>query len=154
MEMADLFIPDGIIPNLRVTGKKEALAELARRAAELTGQSEQTIFEVLSHRESLGSTGVGQGIGIPLGKLPGLTRHHAFFARLEKSIDFDAIDAQRVDLICLLLAPETVSADHLKTLARISRLLRNRTIRDKLRRANDVNEIYTILAGSKADRAD
>ncbi len=109
MDISDLIYPEGVVANLRVTSKKQALQELAKRAAELTGRPERAIFEVLIERERLGTTGVGNGIAIPHGKLPSLDRLYGLFARLEKPIDFDAIDEQPVDLICLLLAPGTLS---------------------------------------------
>ena len=108
MDITELIGPGGIVANLRVTSKKQALQELAKRAAELTKQPERAIFEVLVERERLGTTGVGNGIAIPHGKLPDLDRLYALFARLETPIDFDAIDEQPVDLICVLLAPETL----------------------------------------------
>ncbi|MDX1400964.1 MAG: PTS sugar transporter subunit IIA, partial [Kiloniellales bacterium] len=104
--IGELIEPAGIVASLRVSSKKQALQELAKRAAELTGLPERKIFEVLIQRERLGTTGVGHGIGIPHGKLSELDRLHGLFARLEHPIDFDAIDEQPVDLICVLLAPE------------------------------------------------
>ena len=90
MDMAELISPAGIVPALRVTSKKQALQELAKRAAELIGEPERAIFEVLIGRERLGTTGVGHGIAIPHGKLASLTRLHCLFARLETPIDFDS----------------------------------------------------------------
>jgi PTS system nitrogen regulatory IIA component len=153
MEVADLLSPEGVIPNLRVTGKKQALQELARRASELSGSSERAIFDVLLERERLGTTGVGNGIAIPHGKLPGLSRLYGMFARLEQPIPFEAIDEQPVDLIFLLLAPEGAGADHLKALARVSRLLRDRGICDKLRGTDKADAIYALLTDSTASRA-
>jgi PTS system nitrogen regulatory IIA component len=153
MEVADLLSPAGVIPNLRVTSKKQALQELARRAADLSGASERAIFDVLLERERLGTTGVGNGIAIPHGKLPGLTRLYGMFARLEQPIPFEAIDEQPVDLIFLLLAPEGAGADHLKALARVSRLLRDRGICDKLRGTDKADAIYALLTDSTASRA-
>src|SRR3972149_3470116 len=124
MEIADLISPASVVANLRVGSKKQALQELAKRAAETTGLTERAIFEVLLERERLGTTGVGNGIAIPHGKLPGLRRLYGLFARLETPIDFDSVDEQPVDLIFLLLAPEAAGADHLKALARGSRRLR------------------------------
>jgi PTS system nitrogen regulatory IIA component len=117
MKMTDLIDPGSVFANLHVTSKKQALQELAQHAAELTAQPEPAIFDVLIERERLGTTGVGNGIAIPHGKLPELDRIYALFARLETPIDFDAIDEQPVDLICVLLAPETAGVDHLKALA-------------------------------------
>ncbi len=153
MDIAELISPAGILPSLRVSSKKQALQELSKRAAELTGQPERGIFEVLIQRERLGTTGVGQGIAIPHGKLPTLDRLYALFARLETPIDFDAIDEQPVDLICLLLAPETAGADHLKALAQVSRLLRNKAICEKIRGSDSPDAIYALLAESTASHA-
>ena len=153
MEIADLIEPAGVVAKLRATSKKQALQDLARRAAEITGQAERAIFEVLIERERLGTTGVGNGIAIPHGKLAGLDRLHGLFARLDKPIDYDSIDDQPVDLICLLLAPETAGADHLKALARVSRLLRDRSICEKLRGSDEADAIYALLTESAASNA-
>ncbi|MBK1664993.1 PTS IIA-like nitrogen-regulatory protein PtsN [Rhodospirillum rubrum] len=153
MEITDLITPDSIIANLRVSSKKQALQELAKRAAELTGQHERAIFDVLLERERLGTTGVGNGIAIPHGKLASLSGLHGLFARLEEPIDFDSIDDQPVDLVFLLLAPEAAGADHLKALARVSRLLRDRSICEKLRGTNDAEALFTLLAHSQASQA-
>ncbi len=153
MEIAELIGPGGVVANLRVTSKKQALQELAKRAAEITGQPERAIFEVLIERERLGTTGVGNGIAIPHGKLADLDRLYGLFARLETAIDFDAIDEQPVDLICVLLAPETAGADHLKALARVSRLLRDRAICDKLRGTDSAEAIRALLTESTASHA-
>jgi len=153
MEMGDLITLEGVIPNLRVAGKKQALQELARRAAALTGLEERAIYEVLFERERLGTTGVGNGIAIPHGKLAALTRLYGLFARLETPIDFEAIDEQPVDLIFLLLAPEQAGADHLKALARISRLLRDRSMCEKLRGSDTADALYALLTDSAESRA-
>ncbi len=153
MEISDLISLEGIVANLRATSKKQALQDLARRAADITGEPERAIFEVLIERERLGTTGVGNGIAIPHGKLPGLDKLYGLFARLETPIDFDAIDEQPVDLICLLLAPESAGADHLKALARVSRLLRDRSICDKLRGSDSAEAIYALLTESTASHA-
>jgi PTS system nitrogen regulatory IIA component len=153
MEIDELIGPNAVVAKLRVTSKKQALQELAKRAAELTGQPERAIFEVLIERERLGTTGVGNGIAIPHGKLADLDRLYGLFARIETPIDFDAIDEQPVDLICVLLAPETAGADHLKALARVSRLLRDRVICDKLRGTESAEAIRALLTESTASHA-
>ncbi len=153
MEISDLISLEGIVANLRATSKKQALQDLARRAADVTGEPERAIFEVLIERERLGTTGVGNGIAIPHGKLPGLDKLYGLFARLDTPIDFDAIDEQPVDLICLLLAPESAGADHLKALARVSRLLRDRSICEKLRGSDSAEAIYALLTESTASHA-
>ncbi len=153
MEIDELIGPDAVVANLRVTSKKQALQELAKRAAELTGQPERAIFEVLIERERLGTTGVGNGIAIPHGKLADLDRLYGLFARIETPIDFDAIDEQPVDLICVLLAPEAAGADHHKALARVSRLLRDRVVCDKLRGTDSAEAIRALLTESTASHA-
>lgn len=153
MDISDLILPESVIANLRVTSKKQALQELAKKAAELTGQPERALFEVLMERERLGTTGVGHGIGIPHGKLPELDRLYGLFARLESPIDFDAIDEHPVDLIFVLLAPETAGADHLKALARVSRLFRDRAVCEKLRGTDSAEAIYALLTQSQASHA-
>ncbi|PGH54793.1 PTS IIA-like nitrogen-regulatory protein PtsN [Azospirillum palustre] len=143
--MLDLISPHAILPNLKAGNKKQALQEMARKASELTGQHERAIFDVLLERERLGTTGVGHGIAIPHGKLSSLDRVHGVFARVERPIDFDAIDEQPVDLIFLLLAPEQAGADHLKALARVSRLLRDQSMCEKLRGAESGDAMYALL---------
>ena len=153
MEIADLLIPRGVIAQLRVANKKQALQELAARASALTGQNERSVFEVLLQREKLGTTAVGYGVAIPHGKLPKLEKLFGFFARLERPIDFEAMDGQPVDLIFLLLAPEGAGADHLKALARIARLLRDQDVAKKLRASRDAQAIYSVLALPPASAA-
>lgn len=153
MEIFDLLTPEGVISNLRVTGKKQALQELARRAAQLTSLPERRIFDVLLERERLGSTGIGQGIAIPHGKLAELERLWGVFARLERPIDFTSVDDKTVDLVFLLLAPEAAGADHLKALARVSRLLRDRTVCEKLRGTDNPDALYALLTDRAASHA-
>ncbi|HVO00696.1 MAG TPA: PTS IIA-like nitrogen regulatory protein PtsN [Candidatus Cybelea sp.] len=146
MEIEDLLpSPTHVLPRLKVGSKKQALQELAKRAGELTGVQERRIFDVLLERERLGTTGVGNGIAIPHGKLAEVKAMFGLFARLEHPVDFEAIDEQPVDLIFLLLAPEGAGADHLKALARVSRLLRDRSICEKLRGADQAEAIYALL---------
>ena len=145
MPITDLVAPEAILPALKVNSKKQALQELAAKAAELTGQNERAVFEVLLQREKLGSTGLGHGIAIPHGKIPTLTRVYGLFARLAVPVEFDAVDNEPVDLVFLLLAPEHAGADHLKALARISRLLRDHDVVAKLRGTDTAEGLYAIL---------
>ena len=145
MEINVLISPDTVIANLHATSKKQILQELSRRAANLTGEPERTIFGVLMERERLGTTGVGSGVAIPHGKLQSINRLYGMFARLEQPVDFQSIDERPVDLIFLLLAPETAGADHLKALARISRVLRDSKICTKLRGTDTADALYAIL---------
>ncbi len=153
MPLSDLVAPNAIIPALKVNGKKQILQEVAARAAELTGQNERTIFEILVQREKLGSTGVGNGIAIPHGKLAKLDKLFGLFARLERPIDFEALDGQPVDLVFLLLAPEGAGADHLRALARVARLLRDPEVARKLRESRDAEALYAVLAMPSASAA-
>jgi PTS system nitrogen regulatory IIA component len=153
MPLSDLVAPNAIMPALRVNGKKQTLQEVAARAADLTGQNERTIFEILVQREKLGSTGVGNGIAIPHGKLAKLDKLFGLFARLERPIDFEALDGQPVDLVFLLLAPEGAGADHLRALARVARLLRDPEVARKLRESRDAEALYAVLAMPSASAA-
>ena len=153
MPLTDLVLPSAIIPALKVNSKKQAITELAAKAASLTGQGEREVLEILLQREKLGSTGVGNGVAIPHGKLPKLAKLFGLFARLDRPIDFEALDNQPVDLIFLLLAPEGAGADHLKALARVARLLRDPDIVEKLRNSRDAEAIYAVLALTPASAA-
>jgi PTS system nitrogen regulatory IIA component len=153
MTLTDLVAPNAVVPTLKANNKKKVLQELAARAAELTGQNERAILEILLQREKLGSTAVGNGVAIPHGKLPKLGRLFGLFARLEKPVDYEALDSQPVDLVFLLLAPESAGADHLKALARVARVLRDPEIARKLRESSDADAIYAVLAMPPASSA-
>jgi PTS system nitrogen regulatory IIA component len=151
MEISDLLTPQAVIAKLHATSKKQVLQELAKRASELVGEHERAIFDVLLERERLGTTGVGGGVAIPHGKLASLPRMLGVFARLEKPVDFESIDEQPVDLIFTLLAPASAGADHLKALARVSRLLRDRKICEKLRGSDTADALYALLTEHAAN---
>jgi PTS system nitrogen regulatory IIA component len=153
MTLTDLVAPNAILPALKVNTKKQVIQELAARAAELTGQNERAILEILMQREKLGSTAVGNGVAIPHGKLSKLGRLFGLFARLERPVDFEALDGQPVDLVFLLLAPEQAGADHLKALARVARLLRDQETARKLRESRDADAVYAVLAMPAASSA-
>ncbi len=145
MELGDLIMPEAVIPTFAARNKKQVLQDLAEHAATLTQLGARDIFETLLQRERLGSTAVGRGIAIPHGQVAGLERILSVFARLQPAIDFEAPDEEPVDLVFLLLAPEHAGADHLKALARVSRLVRAPHVSERLRAANDGAAIYTIL---------
>ena len=145
MDLSDFIGADGVLPSLKLASKKQVLQELAGKAAAQTGLEEREIFETLLQRERLGSTGVGHGVAIPHGKMAGLDRLFGMFARLDKPIDFDAMDDEPVDLVFLLLAPEGAGADHLKALARIARVLREPGMAKKLRGCRDAAGLYAML---------
>ncbi|WP_417768006.1 PTS IIA-like nitrogen regulatory protein PtsN [Stappia sp.] len=153
MDLNDLLTSKAIVPSLKANSKKQALQELAAKAAAVTGLPERDVFDTLLQRERLGSTGVGNGIAIPHGKLVRLDKLVGLFARLERPIDFDALDDQPVDLVFVLLAPEGAGADHLKALARIARRMRDPGTVAKLRATSDADALYTILTQPAASNA-
>jgi PTS system nitrogen regulatory IIA component len=149
VEIADLLTgPEAVLASVKASGKKAMLAELAARAATLFKLDERRLFDRLLERERLGSTGIGGGIGIPHARMPSLTKPVGLFARLASPIDFDAIDERPVDIVFLLAAPEGAGADHLKALARVSRLLRDRALVDKLRATENAEALYALLVDS------
>ena len=153
MPLNDLLAPEGIIPSLRVNGKKQALQELSERAAKVSGLASREIFDAILQRERLGSTSVGDGVAIPHGKLINCPRIFACFARLERPIDFEALDGLPVDLIFLLVAPESAGADHLKALAMIARVLRTTGVASQLRNTRDALGLYSVLTQSPTSHA-
>ncbi len=145
MNISDLLAPEAVLASLKAQTKKQLLQELAARAHARTNLPEKQIFETLNERERLGTTGVGAGIAIPHGRMAGATGITGVFARLENAIDYEAVDGQPVDLVFMLLAPENAGADHLKALARVSRLLRHQQTCEKLRAAQSTEALYAIL---------
>jgi len=146
-DIADLVTPKRVVAQLRAPTKRQVLQELARRAATMTGIPDKRIYDALAERERLGTTGIGTGVAVPHCRLPELTRMYGMFARLERPVPFEAIDDQPVDLVFLLLAPSEAGAEHLKALARVSRLLRDRAMCEKLRGANSPDALYSLLTG-------
>lgn len=153
MDLSDLLEPEGILPALNAKSKKQALQELASKAAELTGLDSRDVFDTLLQRERLGSTGLGRGIAIPHVKFKSLDQIVCLFGRLVEPIEFESHDDAPVDLIFLLLAPEHASGDHLKALARISRLVREPATLDRLRSAQDVDELHNVLSNPVSNAA-
>ena len=153
MDIADLITPHSVIPNLHATNKKQVLQELAKRAAAITRLSERTIYDALAERERYGTTGIGTGIAIPHGKLAALNRLYGIFARLDHRVAFEAIDDQPVDLVFALLAPEAAGAEHLRALSRVSRLLRDRKMCEKLRGTETADALYVLLTDETTSNA-
>ena len=153
MELGDLVSREAVVPSLPASNKKQVLQELARKASQQTGIDTREIYDALQQRERLGSTGFGSGIAIPHVKLRGIERTLCIFARLQSAVDFEALDGEPVDLIFLLLSPEHASGDHLKTLARISRLVREPATTERLRAARDAAAIHAVLCADSAVQA-
>lgn len=150
MDITSFISLDSIFPNLKATSKKQILQELGKIAKEKINKPGYEIANVLMERERLGSTGVGHGVAIPHGRFPGLNQIFGVFAKLEKPVGYDALDDQPVDLVFLLLAPEEAGADHLKALAKVSRILRDKATCEKLRGTNSGDAIFAILTSQQA----
>ena len=146
VELVDIISPDSVILDLpSCSSKRQVLRELAQRAAAAAGVETQTVLEALTERERLGTTGIGHGIAIPHARLDGLNRLVGLFVRLDQPVDFEALDQRPSDLIFLLLAPSAAEADSLRALARISRLLRDPALRQRLRKEPDPRAVYRVL---------
>ena len=145
-DLTDLIDRDAIMPALKANSKKKLLQDLSGPASRRTGVPERRIFETILQRERLGSTGVGNGIAIPHGKLADVPRMTGVFARLANPVEFDAIDGEPVDLVFLLLAPEDAGADHLKALSRIARTLRDPARLERLRATDDPDALLAVLS--------
>jgi nitrogen PTS system EIIA component len=149
-ELSDIIDQRSILTGVKAQTKKAALQELSQAMAKIIAVDHRIVFETLNTREKLGTTGIGQGIAIPHGKLAGVNRVYGLFARLAQPIDYDAVDGQPVDLVFVLMAPDHAGADHLKALARISRLLRDPQTVAKLRGTETVEGLYSILTEPSA----
>ena len=153
MEITDLLDSNNVIANFRPSSKKQTLQTLARQLSKSTGLDANDVFTALLARESLGSTGVGKGVGIPHARIKGLDEIQGLFARLVTPVNFDSVDDRPVDLIFLLLAPEDAGADHLKALAKVSRLLRDDKTCAKLRATEDNMALFAMLTETAAKAA-
>ena len=151
MNLASILPLEGVLPQLPARDKKQALRLLAVQAATLTGISEKEIFSTLIEREQIGCTGMGNGVCIPHGRFDGMQRPQALFARLDKAIEFGAADGKPVDLIFLLLTPAKANTEHLKALATISRLLRDKVFCTDLRQTTDAKLLHTLLTTRELD---
>ena len=138
---------------MNVDSKKNLFQEISLQASTLFGLDQKEVFSALSDREALGPTGMGDGMAIPHARVSNVESVEGLFIRLEKPILFEAIDGIPVDLIFVLLAPLGTSGDHLKALARVSRLLRNESTRHKLRSNDDPSVIYSILTEENEEKA-
>jgi nitrogen PTS system EIIA component len=153
MPRIDFLSPMAVLHDVRTTSKKHLLQIVSEAAAANTGQSSALIFETLLQRERLGSTGISDGLAIPHGKLPHLREIFGLMAKLERPIDFQSLDGKPVDLVFLLLAPESAGADHLKALAKIARLLRDAPILARLRAARDSATLHALLTEEPTSQA-
>lgn len=153
MQLSNILAADAVRANLRVSGKKRLLQDIAEMAAGIYGLDAAMVFDGLQARELLGPTGVGRGVAIPHARLPGLRGVIGLFEKLERPVDFESVDRKPVDLVFALLAPEESGVEHLKALARVSRTLRDEVICAKLRSTNDPTALYAILTDERASQA-
>jgi PTS system nitrogen regulatory IIA component len=153
MPLNDLISPERIMPSLRAQTKKQALQELSEKAAALSGLTAREIFDALLQRERLGSTGIGNGVAIPHGKLAKVKQIFGLFARLDRPIEFEALDGAPVDLMFLLVAPESAGADHLKALAQVARMFRDPSLVAKVRATRDASALYSVLTQTSTSNA-
>lgn len=153
MELADLLAPGAVVAGVKATSKKQLLGSLAAQAGKLLGMDERRILEAILERERLGSTGLGGGVAIPHAKLANLKSVMGVFMQLETPLDFDSLDGKPVDLVFLLLAPEDAGAEHLKALARVSRLFRDQAALAKLRGSSSSDALYALLTSHGQQKA-
>ncbi len=148
--VSDLLAPEAVLSGVSASNKKALFAALGAAAHQAYGLDAQDVAAKLAAREKLGSTGFGGGIAIPHGKLESIRRVCGVFARLDKPVDFGAVDELPVDLVFMLLSPSDAGAEHLKALAAVSRKLRDRSFADKLRGAGSPDALYVLLTGDEA----
>lgn len=153
MQLAEILTPEGVRVVGSLTSKKRLLQEIAEIVSGLVGIEAGSLFDALQERESLGPTGVGNGVALPHARVAGLSRVVGVFLRIEKPLAFDAVDRQPVDLVFALFAPEESGVDHLKALALVSRKLRNATVCTKLRANDDPATLYAVLTEGEATQA-
>jgi PTS system nitrogen regulatory IIA component len=150
MNTGDLL--DRTAISLRVSGanKKKVLAVIAEIAARNFHLDAGDVLDALSERETAGSTGVGYGVAVPHARLEGLQRMRGVFVRLEKAVEFEAVDDQPVDLLFALFAPKNAGAEHLRALARVSRIMRQSELREQLRKARTADAVHALLVQDAA----
>ena len=148
MQLGDFLDFDAINTRLSGGNKKSLLQQLANLAGQRLGIKPAAILATVTEREQLGSTGFGQGVAIPHGKIDGLSQIYGLFARLSEPLDYKAIDGRPVDLVFLLLSPPDAGAEHLKALAAISRVTRDAATLERLRGARSRDALAAVLMGA------
>ena len=145
MKLSDILSQNTIVMSLKASTKRQLIEEMSAKLARHEGLDAFVVADAMLERENLGSTGFGGGFAVPHARLNGAKRVKAYFAKLASPIDFDAVDGQKVDLFFMLISPENSGADHLEALATLSKVMRNKTLCTKLRKANTKDEIYKVL---------
>ncbi|MEJ2023708.1 MAG: PTS sugar transporter subunit IIA [Deltaproteobacteria bacterium] len=155
MKFSDIITQDSIIPELQAMDKKGVLEELAQAiCTHAPAVDKSDLVRVLLEREKLGSTGIGEGVAIPHGKISSLSQPMISFGRSKKGLDFDSMDAQPAFLFFLLVAPENSAGLHLKTLAKIAKVMKNRAFRKKLMEAKTREEIHDVIVKTDDENGD
>lgn len=150
MELPDILTEESVLYCTGISSKNDLFARIAQHAGEALQQDPVVVLEALNNREALGSTGLGEGIAIPHGKVPGLTQVMAILVRLDKPIEYEAVDDRPVDIVVALLAPMGAGAEHLKALSRVARALRSEATVEALRATEDPARLYAILTAPQA----
>lgn len=145
MDISELIGPGTVLAGLKATSKDQCLDLLARHAGEATGVAGDAIAAALKRREALGSTGIGGGIAMPHAPIAGLAGPFGLLACLAKPVQFDAVDGEPVDIVCLILTPEAGQGQHLNALACVARRLQRQEVREAIRRARHPRDVHTAL---------
>ena len=154
MQLSTILPLEAVISDLHARDKKQVLKRLAAHATEFLNINEREIFSVLQEREQMGCTGMGNGVCIPHGRFDDMEQLHAVFARLDTPIDFNAADGKPVDLVFLLLTPSSANTEHIKAIASVSRILRDKAVCEALRKAPDARALHGLLTSQRgADAA-
>ncbi|SDD40869.1 PTS system, nitrogen regulatory IIA component [Paracoccus isoporae] len=153
MQLSTIVKPAAVRAYPQASSKKRLFQDISELAEQIYGQDASQTLDALQERESLGPTGVGNGVALPHARLHGLTSVAGVFVKLDKALDFDAVDRQPVDLVFALLAPKGSGVDHLKALALVSRTLRDPDLRAKLRANSDPATLHAILSSGRGVQA-
>ena len=145
MQISDILSEKRILTDLCSSGKRQLLEDISERIAKEYKYDKSSIFEAMLERENLGSTGYGNGVAFPHARIPGLQKIITFFVRLDKAVDYEAIDDKPVDLLAVMISPENSGDDHLRTLSEFSRILKNAEICRLVRKAKNKHDIYLAL---------
>lgn len=145
MDLGTIIADDDVFVDLKPKSKRQLIQHLARKISVKLDVSDEIVFATIMQREKLGSTGVGNGVAIPHGKIEGIDKMSGMCVKLSKPISFDAIDDQPVDIVFLLLAPSEAGAEHLKALSKIARMLRDPDHLEKIRECQDNETLYSLI---------
>jgi PTS system nitrogen regulatory IIA component len=153
MLMSKILVPQAVMTLSGVASKKRMMQEITDRAERVYGLDATLVLPALIEREALGPTGVGRGVALPHARLSGLEDIRGLFVRLDKPVNYDAVDRQPVDLVFALFAPDGNGVDHLKALATVSRVLRDPSFCSALRANDDANKLYALMTSDETSRA-